>query len=212
MMKQYLILIFLLLMIACQPASEVQFKNGDILFRGKQNGGLSSAIDEVTQTGKDHHYTHMGVVEVQEGNTMVWHAAPNKGVVCETLDKFQGGEIKDSVVLGHYRIKEISDKSISRALDIAGDLEGQKYDFTYILDSEGYYCSEFVYKMFENDGVFVLEPMTFINPSTSDFHQGWVSHYEQLGIKIPEGLPGCNPNGMAASSKLELIGYLKEIE
>lgn len=205
MLKHYFFLLLILLMCACQIDDELKLKNGDILFRGKQSGELSSAIDDVTQTGLDHHYTHVGVVEMIDGEVMVWHAAPEKGVVCETLAQFADSEKSDSIVLGQYRAKELSKASVKEALKKARALEGEPYDFTYILDSKGYYCSEFVYELFAQDSLFKMEPMTFINPSTNAFHEGWINHYEELGLDIPEGLPGCNPNGMAASDKIEFI-------
>jgi len=51
--------------------------------------------------------------------------------------------------------------------------------------------------------------MTFKDIETNDFHPGWIEHYDKLGIEIPEGLPGCNPNGMAASENLILLGEIK---
>ena len=48
--------------------------------------------------------------------------------------------------------------------------------------------------------------MTFKNPQTGEFLAGWVDHYKKLGIPVPEGEPGCNPNGMAASDKIEMTG------
>lgn len=209
-MTKFIHLLFLLLlMIACQSKTHVEYKTGDILFRGKQNNNLSSAIDEVTQTGFDHHYTHMGMIEVKNGEVMVWHATPKKGVVCETLGQFSQHETNDTVVIGLYRIKDLSDKAVATAQNRANELLGQAYDYTYILESEGYYCSEFVYELFKEDQVFQLEPMTFIDPTTSEFHKGWIRHYEQLGIEIPEGLPGCNPNGMAANERLQFVAFVQ---
>ncbi|MCU4174811.1 YiiX/YebB-like N1pC/P60 family cysteine hydrolase [Carboxylicivirga sp. N1Y90] len=205
--KALFTLLVIQLIMACNAPSNL--KTGDILFRGKQNGSLSSAIDAVTQTGLDHHYTHVGVVEMLDGEVMVWHAAPKKGVVCETLAQFVDSEKMDSLVVGQYRAKTITQTSIVEALKKAKELEGQAYDYTYILESEGYYCSEFVYELFAQDSLFKMEPMTFINPATDSFHEAWLTHYEDLGLDIPEGLPGCNPNGMAASDQLDFIGYLK---
>nr|WP_319401972.1 YiiX/YebB-like N1pC/P60 family cysteine hydrolase [uncultured Carboxylicivirga sp.] len=201
-----LTVLMIVVLAACQPEAEI--KSGDILFRGKSEGSLSSAIDEVTQTYPNFHFTHMGVVQVKNGEVMVWHATPDKGVVCEALQAFSSENGEDSVVIGHFRIKNISEQSIESALKLAKQYKGQPYDYTYIMESRGFYCSEFVYALFEKDSVFTLDPMTFKNPKTGAFHQGWIDHYQKMGIEIPEGKPGCNPNGMAASDKLEFLGYL----
>jgi hypothetical protein len=51
--------------------------------------------------------------------------------------------------------------------------------------------------------------MTFKNPEDQTFSSHWIEYYERLGISIPEHQPGCNPNGLASSEKLRLIGELK---
>ena len=83
------------------------------------------------------------------------------------------------------------------------------YNTTYILEDEGYYCSEYVYELFKKDSVFTLEPMTFKDPKTNEFHKGWIEHYQKLCIAIPEGKLGCNPN-VRASSKT--IGFVKNLQ
>ncbi|WP_439183777.1 YiiX/YebB-like N1pC/P60 family cysteine hydrolase [Carboxylicivirga taeanensis] len=190
-----------------QPGRHPIYQSGDVLFRGYQNGSLSQAIDAVTQTDHNHHYTHMGLVEVADDTVWVWHAAPDKGVCKELLVEFCLEET-DSVVVGHYRIKGLTAESITQALVFANQQWGQPYNYSYILEDEGFYCSEFVYEAFASDSVFTLNPMTFVDPQTGDFHQGWKHHYQELGVAIPEGEPGCNPNGMAASERLEFIGFI----
>ncbi len=209
MMRFFLLnLLIVVLFMNCQPTeSRTELRSGDILFRGKMNGSLSKAIDEVTQTGQEHHYTHMGIVELTNDTVWVLHAAPEKGVYCELLSDFclQG---EDSVIIGHYRIKNITEVTIKDALTKAHTHLGEAYNYSYIMEDNGYYCSEFVYEIFASDSVFELNPMTFINPATGDFHTGWVEHYQKIGIEIPEGKPGCNPNGMAASERLLFLGEI----
>jgi hypothetical protein len=52
--------------------------------------------------------------------------------------------------------------------------------------------------------------MTFKDPATGGYYPGWVDYYAKLGVAIPEGEPGCNPNGMAASAKLECLGVYQQ--
>ncbi|MCU4162851.1 YiiX/YebB-like N1pC/P60 family cysteine hydrolase [Carboxylicivirga caseinilyticus] len=203
---KYVIILMAIFLTACQSLTYIQ--SGDILFRGRSNGSLSSAIDDVTQTGHDFHFTHMGVVEMIDGKVMVWHAAPEKGVVCESLKQFSSANKEDSLMIGHFRINGINQQKIDEALKMAKKFKGQPYDYTYIMESEGFYCSEFVYTLFEKDSIFTLDPMTFKDAQSGEYHQGWIDHYEKMGIEIPEGKPGCNPNGMAASERLTFLGYL----
>ncbi len=54
-----------------------------------------------------------------------------------------------------------------------------------------------------------LNPMTFKDPETGEFLPTWIEYYEKLGVEIPEGQPGCNPNGLASSDKLIRLGLVE---
>ena len=182
---------------------------GDLLFAGVRfdnQEDLSSAINEVTQTNKQTNYFHVGITEVHDDTVWVIHAAPGKGVCREQLGKFTD----NSDVVDVYRLKDSYRSFISDALERSRALIGQPYDSVYIMGSgHGYYCSGLIFTLFEGYGVFSLEPMTFKDPQTGEFHPEWVEYYEKMGRAIPEGLPGCNPNGMAASPSLFFAGRLK---
>lgn len=205
---KWLFLAQIAVLMSCQqPIKNKYYQSGDILFRGHLSSSLSQAIDAVTQTRDNHHYTHMGLVEVAGDTVWVLHAAPGKGVCKELLEEFclDG---KDSIVVGHYRVLDIPDQSVNDALAFANKQLGLPYNYSYILADEGFYCSELVYQAYAPDSLFTLNPMTFIDPQTGDFHQGWIKHYQELGIAIPEGQPGCNPNGMAANERLIFLGFI----
>lgn len=178
------------------------------MFRGASSSNLSEAINEVTQTSKSTNYTHIGICDVVDGKVIVYHSDLGKGVVKESLESFVKPEDTISYNVDLYRIKTIKPIQIDNALSNAKSLIGKPYNFTYILEDEGYYCSEYIYELFKTDSVFQLEPMTFKNPKTNKYHSGWIKHYQDLGIEIPEGKLGCNPNGMANSDAIEFIKNL----
>ena len=181
---------------------------GDLLFCSSTSGELSSAIDQATQTGEATHFDHVGIVEIQNDTVWVFNSAPEKGVCRETISQFLSSG-KDKITATAYRLRNNEQKAIPEAIRKARSLLGQPYNYTYIFKDQGYYCSEYIYEIFAADSVFSLNPMSFKNPQTGQFISGWVDHYNKLGIPIPEGEPGCNPNGMAASEKLEMIGEVK---
>ncbi|HET6559977.1 MAG TPA: YiiX/YebB-like N1pC/P60 family cysteine hydrolase [Prolixibacteraceae bacterium] len=193
---------------ACKPStSRIELHSGDILFQGNYSGHLSNAIDKVTQTSAQTHFSHMGLVEVTDSGVFVLHASPVGGTCVVSLNEFLHPE-GDSVSVVAYRLNEQWQEVIPSALSNARQLLGKPYNFSYILSDTAHYCSEFVYLAFADDSVFKLEPMTFKDPQTGDFSPAWVKYYQEKGLEIPEGLPGCNPNGMAASPKLERLGKL----
>ncbi len=186
--------------------SHIDIQNGDLLFCAYEGGNLSDAISEVTQTQKATNYAHMGIVEITTTDTFVWHASPKLGVAKQSLKDFLSEENASQVDI--YRLQNISAESIQSAFQHARQYVGLPYNSTYILTDTAFYCSQFIYRIFEQDSLFQLEPMTFKNPATEKFHPDWIRHYSKLGIDIPEGKLGCNPNGMAASNHLQFVTTL----
>ncbi len=186
-------------------ANTPQIKSGDIVFRGANSSNLSEAINDVTQTAKSTNYTHIGICDVVDGSVVVYHSDLDKGVVKEPLEVFISSEDTLRYNVDLYRIKNIDTKQIENAISIAKSLIGEPYNTTYLLEDKGYYCSEYIYELYKKDSVFKLEPMSFKKPETNAFHKGWIEHYKNLGIPIPEGKLGCNPNGMASSTSIKFI-------
>lgn len=207
-MKFSIILSILLIALSCQTA-QFPLRNGDLLFVGNSSGNLSKAIDEVTKTDKSTNFSHIALVEKNGKDIWVLHAAPQNGSERISWDEFKNYAKKDSSEIVIYRIKKEFKPNFENAISEAKTMLGKPYNFTYILSDTAYYCSDFVYNSFEKDSIFEMNPMTFKNPQTNEFHPTWIQFYKKQNLEIPEGKPGCNPNGMAASEKLELIGIMK---
>lgn len=201
--------LFIVLSLVLSCTTSTTIKSGDIVFRGASQSDLSEAINEVTQTEKATNYTHIGICSVEAGNVFVYHSDFGRGVVKEPLELFLKSDDTSTNSADLYRIKNITKQQIENAISKAKTLLGEPYNITYILEDKGYYCSEYIYELFKEDSVFTLEPMTFKNAETNTFHNGWVTHYKELGIEMPEGKLGCNPNGMAASETLDFVKHLQ---
>src|SRR5699024_3829805 len=186
----------------------VQLKNGDLLFVTHQNKGLSSAINQVTQTSLHTHFSHVALVEKTADRLWVLQATSPEGTVRVPLAAFVEETESDGCRIVVYRIKLRWEPHFKRAIYRAKSILGKPYNHSYILYDSPYYCSQFVYYAFAKDSIFTMNPMTFKNPKTGEFNQKWVAYYQKLSFEIPEGKPGCNPNGMAASTKLKRIGEL----
>jgi hypothetical protein len=194
---------------SCRHKPDISYlRTGDLLFATSHPNadGLDQAINDVTQTSKHTDYTHVGIVEVDDEAVWVIHAAPIKGVTREPIESF----LVDQNVVDAYRLVEEYREFIPDAIEKAHALLGLPYDYTYMLGSGGHYCSGFIYTIFEHYGVFDLEPMTFKDPRTGEFHKDWIDHYKEMGIEIPEGQPGCHPNGLAESAVLRFLNRVQE--
>ena len=208
--QSFLTCLFLLLIftgtIGC--GKKILLQNGDLLFTGTdmpvEANNVSNAINSVTQTGKETNYTHVGIVEMDHQGIWVIHASPEKGVFRDSLETF----LKKEKHIFVYRLKPNYRHLIPQALDKSRKYYGQPYDDSYLLNDTSQYCSGLIYHLFESTGIFQLNPMTFKDMS-GDFHPFWVEHYKNLNIEIPEGVPGCNPNGMATSPAIYFTGILK---
>ncbi len=190
-----------------QLAPKITLQSGDILFREKSSENISEAIDKVTQTSGETHFSHVGLVEITDTGIVVLHAYPEGGTCIVSLNEFLHPK-GDPVMVIAYRLKPNGQTAIPTALKKAHQMLGKPYNFSYIMTGSAHYCSEFVYRAFAIDSVFKLTPMTFKDPATGKFSPAWVEYYHKMGINIPEGKPGCNPNGLAASPRLERLGLI----
>lgn len=193
---------------SCSSKSHnMDLQKGDLLFCSYEKSGLSSAIDAVTQTKKATHFSHIGLVSIENKDTLVYHASSKKGVVKELISDFIRNE--NATKMDVYRLKPELITSIDSIITEAKNLVGLPYNFSYILSDSTYYCSQFIYQLFKKQRIFQLEPMTFKDPKTGMFNKMWIEYYDQLNVIIPEGEPGCNPNGLAASNNIIKIKTLQ---
>lgn len=203
------ILAVLLLVQSCtsQPGAR-QLKNGDLLFVTAKETGLSGAINNVTQKQKEASFDHIGIVEKENNHWYVLHAAPKGGSQKQDLTSFLKDQSDEGQKVMIYRLKSDYQKSVPEALKKAESMVGKPYNFNYILDDNSYYCSDYIERAFRESKIFTLEPMTFIDPKTGKTNEFWTAFYKKKNLAVPEGEPGCNPNGLAASEKLERVGEL----
>ena len=75
MMNKFRQILFFLLyagFFACtQNDPMIKLQSGDLLFREETSGNISSAIDKVTQTSAQTHFSHMGLVEVSDTGIVI---------------------------------------------------------------------------------------------------------------------------------------------
>lgn len=207
--SRIILFVTILLLQYCAPQSQYgKLRNGDLLFVTAKETGLSGAINNVTQKQKEASFDHIGIVEKANNHWYVLHAAPKGGSQKQDLKSFLTDQSDDGQKVMIYRLKPEYQKSIPAALKKAESMLGKPYNFNYILDESSYYCSDYIERSFREDRIFKLEPMTFIDPKTGKTNEFWAEFYKKKNLKVPEGELGCNPNGLAASDKLDKIGEL----
>jgi len=190
------------------PYLNLELRNGDLIFVGAQEENLSGAINRVTQKSENVSFDHVGIIEIKKDSVLIIHANTRSGSVREPLDSLVFRKNSTSKKYAIYRLNDTHQSSIDQAIKISKTLLGKPYNWSYILNDSSLYCSDFVERAFRHDSIFKLEPMTFKNPETGNTDPFWIDFYANLGIDVPEGKLGCNPNGLAANPKLIFIGYL----
>lgn len=202
----FLVLVFLFS--SCKNSATSSLKNGDLLFVTAKESGLSGAINNVTQQSQNAQFDHIGIVKKENRQFFVFHAAPKGGSQKQKLNDFVNDQQKEGQNIVIYRLKPEFENAIPNALKKAELMVGKPYNFNYILDENSFYCSDFIERIFRENLIFKLNPMTFKDPKTGKTNAFWEEFYQNKNLKVPEGELGCNPNGMAVSDKLMRIKEL----
>lgn len=184
---------------------------GDLLFQDLDAGPLCDAIETVTHGVDGAKFSHVGMVaHIENGKALVIEAV-GAGVVETPMDEFlarsedEAGNPK--VLVG--RVKGEVAGLVPRAIDVSRSFLGRPYDDVFAMDNSAFYCSELLHESFRiaNNGspLFVLAPMTFKDPSTTQTFPAWTAYYADLGAPIPEGQPGLNPGGMSRAPFVRIV-------
>ena len=185
-----------------------QFRSGDLLFVAEGRSSFSEAISSATSGADSLSLVHVGILwRCLDGELRVVEASPLHGVRSLGLGQFIEEAPK---VNGHPEVvvKRITepcdvDASVYRALTFLG----QPYDWYYLPDNGMIYCSELVYEAFLDQSgthLFKAQPMNF-RASDGTMPSFWVELYNELGVDVPEGLPGTNPNALSRDKALEEV-------
>lgn len=209
MKKSALTLLVLLLAVVTQAQQREHLDNstlhprytlqsGDLLFLDNSRSDMEKAI--TASTGE---YSHVALVERDSADD-VWviEASPKNGVQRvpyrqferEHLVGFFGGNIDI------YRLTVAFDTAA--VLARAKSLVGKPYDDAFLPDNDAYYCSELIQTAF--GGIILSQPMNW-RDADGNLPEYWAKHFEELGVPVPEGVPGTNPTDMSRSPLLKKL-------
>ena len=105
----------------------------------------------------------------------------------------------------HPIVQKENPNLISNAINKSKAFLDLPYDEKFLLNNDAFYCSEFLYEIFNSKNEFFeLAPMTFKN-SQGDFLQTWIDYFDSLNMDIPEKKPGINPGKMTLNKNLKFI-------
>lgn len=204
----------LLLSAACSRQTEPVLRTGDLLFVGlpwdyrADSTDMGGAIVEAT--GSDSiNFIHTAIVETRGDSTWIIDATLKRGVARYPLDTFlvdftlRDGSSPSFVVM---RLKD--SPKVADYVENAKKFIGLPYDSTFMPGNGAMYCTELVRESYRRDDgscIFGDKPMNFKNLE-GEFPAYWVKLFASLGMPIPQGVPGTNPQDMAKETVLTRVG------
>lgn len=212
--RMFIPLLVMLMSVISGCCRSTKLADGDLLFVASSgDAGMDGAISSATSDGSAVPFVHVAVVDIAEdGSEWVIEATPRKGVDRHPMSVFiednrdEGGNLPAIMV---FRL-------MGRGLDLEGCVEragalcGLPYDFSFLPGNDAYYCSELVYESFlHRDGSHVFEaaPMNF-KDSDGNMPEYWEELFAGMGMAVPQGVPGTNPQDMSRDGRLQCVGPL----
>ena len=207
---KYFMLPFLLLLcdLTITSGENFRFQTGDLLFQVGKSSDLNGAIAEVTFGERNIHYTHVGIVSVENDTIFVIEAVPPE--VCKTLlDTFllRSENLSEKPIAAVGRLKQEYREFIPQAVVFAKKLLGKPYDYVFLPDNDAYYCSELVTLSFLNSrNMPIFEPVRMnFRDVDGNLPTYWIEHFEKYNTVIPENCQGSNPGELSKSDKIEIV-------
>ncbi len=186
--------------LSCSSQNE-KLKDGDIIFIVNPSG-QGKAIQLATKSK----YTHVGVIFFEKGKAMVYHAV--QPVTVSTVEEF-----KEMSADGKYEVRRLKDRSlltkenVSSMLSKARTQVGMDYDIFFAWDDEQLYCSEYVWKLyneFTKLEIGKLRPLKDFDLSSPKVKEIMGKRY---GDKIPYDEKMISPGDMFDSELLETVKF-----
>lgn len=187
---------------------------GDLVFVGipadysLESDSMAGAISEATGDGQELNIIHVAIAEVQNDSIWIIDATIKHGVDRHPLDTFLTDfTLKDGSypVFTVMRLKD--DRMAGTFVENAKKYLGQPYDSAFLPDNGAMYCSELVRESYVNpDGTYIFSeaPMNF-KDSEGNMPVYWEQLFALLGMPVPQGINGTNPQQMSKEPVLQAV-------
>ena len=185
-----LVITFHILPLTSLHAQWNHLQSGDLLFVSDTTG-MGQAVK--ASTGN---YTHVAMVERAGDSLFVIDATQKRGVARRPIEKTFANKMPVEI----YRLTVSFDTAA--VIERAKNLIGKPYDNAFLPDNDAYYCSELVQAAFGD--LFESKPMNW-RDKEGNLPEYWQKHFNELGIPVPEGVPGTNPTDLSRSPLLRKL-------
>ena len=209
MKRTLLAFVCMFLALSCSPNLN-RLQNGDLVFVGLPIGydAETGSVDEAiaSATGEDGvlNLIHVAIADVKADSICIIDATIAHGVDRHPLDTFLRDFTLPDGSYPEFIVKRVKGVDADAAVEKAKSFCGRAYDVRFLPDNEELYCSELVQRSYldaDGEPVFESEPMNFKAPDgTMPPYWEWL--FGQLGMEVPQGLPGTNPQKMSQADCL----------
>ena len=212
-MKRVLIIALMALTVACAPKPQ-ELRTGDLVFMGIPNDyslsedSMDGAIASATGSTGELNLIHVAIAEVAEDSVFIIDATLKYGVDRHPLDTtIKQFTLRDGsqpvYIVKRLKDAKLAENWVARAKTFCG----QPYDQAFLPDNGAMYCSELVresYLTSEGGFLFDRKPMNWKNEK-GEIPVYWTQLFALLGMDVPQGVPGTNPQDMSRSPLLEAV-------
>lgn len=212
-MRRYLFILLLsALVIGCGERGG-QIRTGDLVFVGipadfdADETSMDAAISAATGTDNPLSITHVAIIELTRDGIWIVDATPKRGVARRPLETFIEDNTLEDGSLPEFVVKRVDGVDPDAAVARAKVFCGRSYDLRFFPDNEEMYCSELIQQCYlDENGVPVFEsrPMNFL-ASDGTMPPYWEQLFRELGMEVPQGVPGTNPQRLFESGRLTTV-------
>ena len=214
--KFYFFFIVAAMFVAGCSRHSSSIETGDLLFVGLPldytvEGDTASMADAIAAATGDEaqvNYIHVAILEVAGDTTWVIDATIKRGVSRYPLDTMREDFRLRSGGYPIFTVKRLKhNKAAAQWVDNARHYVGRGYDMTFLPDNEEQYCSELVWNSYidgKGEHLFATAPMNF-KAADGTYPPYWMWLFSKLGMPIPQGVMGTNPNDMARDAMLKPV-------
>jgi len=214
-MKRFAVIISLgLALVGCSRPS---IRTGDLIFVGipakhhsTDTSSMANAISDATGTEEGINMVHVAIAEVEKDSIWIIDATIKHGVDRHPLDTFISDFTRHDGSLPSFevmRVKGYGKKATEGFVQNAKQYLGCPYDNYFAADNDAYYCTELVRESYlDSKGgyIFSEKPMNF-KDSLGNMPAYWERLFKKLGVPIPQGEMGTNPQDMSKEAVLEPV-------
>ena len=205
----FILTIFFLSFASCDRKETL--KTGDLIFVGipedydADPDSMCSAITASTADGSALNYIHVAIAEVEGDKTWIIDATLKHGVDRYPLDTFLTDFTLKDGTYPVFEVMRLKDGSKAEAfVNNAKIYIGQPYDCAFLPDNGAAYCTELVHDSYlspEGTPLFDNAPMNFLD-AEGNLPIYWEKLFAKMGYRVPQGVPGTNPQAMRNSNLL----------